>query len=140
MGLYYDYLPIPVNKTPCRQTSFNMLTSYLKVFQKATFLSHGKLFFFFYGMCLQFGSFGLGKRKVMSKTGLRALTCLSFHQPHVRRLRTFKGFNNLANLNEILIRQLHFHILADSWESHRSNLPDSTCKRYIKTQPSHTEK
>ena len=65
-------------------------------------------------MCLQFGdnsgySFGLGKRKVMSKTGLRALTCLSFHQPHVCRLRTFKGLNKLANLHEILIRQLNFH-------------------------------
>lgn len=55
-------------------------------------------------------SFGLGKRKVMSKTGLRALTCLSFHQPHVSRLRTFKGLNKLANLHEILIRVKFSHL------------------------------
>lgn len=138
MGLYYYYLPIPVNKNPCRQTPFNMLTSYLKVFEKATFLSHGKPLFFFIACACSLGTildtlFGLGKRKVMSKTGLRALTCLSFHQPHVCRLRTFKGLNKLANLHEISIRQLSFRILADSYDTHRSNLPYSTCKRYTET-------
>lgn len=45
--------------------------------------------------------FWAGEEEGDVKNWIRALTCLSFHQPHVCRLRTFKGLNKLPNLREI---------------------------------------